>query len=88
MTTEFEVANAEEYVRGMERLSREHPGCWVGAVVFGLAYAVSHATPSRIPHDAVGDSPPSYRAYWRGGQRHPFSDRLTTAYVNSCQVSD
>lgn len=80
----FEATNAAEYRQGMKKLSSQQTGCWVGMVVFGMAYAKSYPSSNTIPYIIIGDCPLGCRAYWEHGKQYPFPQRLLVAYGNSC----
>ena len=81
---EFACDNPEQYRKAMKRISWDDSRlCWTGTVAFGKGWAIPHASPSRIPYLAVGDSPRSCRGYWESGVFRPFPARLLLQYQNA-----
>ena len=50
------------------------------SIVFGRAYLDTWTVPSKINPNAYGDSPLSYKGYWKQGRLYPFSDKLIIKY--------
>ena len=80
---EFDVRSDKEFVKQMGALSQDGQ-CWITCVVFGHVYAKAVRWPSSIPYNAVGAAPRDFEGYWQNGVLHPFSQRLTLKYQNSC----
>jgi hypothetical protein len=72
----------------LKKLSEKNNFAWVAAVVFGLAYINAYASPSKIPYNAVGDSPSEFKGYYQKGVFKKFSEKLIVRYQQSAEGAD
>lgn len=77
-----QVANDADVQRLMKAQSLKFPGCHCIHIDFCEASITTYTNPSKIPALEVGDTPNSYKGYWKQGKFYPFSERLTTEHVN------
>jgi hypothetical protein len=72
----------------LKKLSKGNNLAWVASVVFGLAYINAYASPSKIPYNAVGDSPYEFKGYYQNGVFKEFSQSLVIRYQQSAEGAD
>ena len=72
----------------MKKLGMQDNKVRTVSIVFGRAYVRTWDFPSKIHHNAIGDSPMSARGYWYKGKLKPFSEKLITKHQNVGLGSD